>query len=351
MLNRKHAIRWTFALGFVLVAAQPFVAQTISAPERSSLPTSAVAQPADDIAKARSLADQGHLDAAEASVRAYVATHPNSGHAYFLLGYVLFREIQAKALLDGRTDQQFQEAHAKAALAEYTEGAKHEKPGAFDLKIVALNYVLLGDYTDADKWFTRSLNENPKDTEGWYYLGRAKYNEQLFEQAGRAFNECLRLDPENVKAEDNLGLAYAAQNRYDEAIAAYKKAISWESKSLVRDSGPYADLGSLLLDQNRTDEAIRYLSEAAALSPQESRIHAALGKAYSRTSELGKAQLEMEKAVQLAPDNASLHYVLGQLYRKLGLTDKAKVEFARTAELDGGHSSPITDLPAENAPK
>jgi Flp pilus assembly protein TadD len=59
----------------------------------------------------------------------------------------------------------------------------------------------------------------------------------------------------------------------------------------------------------------------------------------------------MEKAVQLAPDNASLHYVLGQLYRKLGLTDKAKVEFGRTAELNGGHSSPITDLPAENAPK
>jgi Flp pilus assembly protein TadD len=145
----------------------------------------------------------------------------------------------------------------------------------------------------------------------------------------------LRLDPENVRAEDNLGLVYAALNRHDEAVTAYQKAISWQAQSLVKDSGPFIDLGTLLLDDDRAADAVPYLSEGVAISPQESRAHAALGKAYSRISDLANAQRELEKAVELAPDNASLHYVLGQLYRKLGLMDKARIELARTAELNG----------------
>jgi len=37
----------------------------------------------------------------------------------------------------------FQEAAAKDSLAEFTEAAKFRKPTAFDLKIVALDYVVL----------------------------------------------------------------------------------------------------------------------------------------------------------------------------------------------------------------
>jgi len=93
------------------------------------------------------------------------------------------------------------------------------------------------------------------------------------------------------------------------------------------------------------EEAVRYLSQGAAISPEESRVHAGLGKAYSKLNDFGKAQSELEKAVQLAPDNGSLHYVLGQVYRKQGLVDRAKAECDRSAELNGSHSAPVNDLP------
>jgi tetratricopeptide (TPR) repeat protein len=348
-------LRIYISSGLLLVLQAALLGQTDTRanPEvGSSRPTNPSISPQEDaIATAKSLAESGKLNEAEEIVRAYLSAHQSSGNAHFLLGYILFRRIQAKASLEGRVDQPFQEAHAKAALAEYTEGARYEQPSAFDLKIVALNYVLLGAYADADKWLTKSIEANPKDLDSWYYLGRAKYNEQRFEEAGSAFKQCLRLDPKNVRAEDNLGLVYAALNRHDEAISAYQKAISWQAQSLVKDSGPFIDLGTLLLDDDRAADAVPYLSEGVAISPQESRAHAALGKAYSRISDLTNAQRELEKAVELAPDNASLHYVLGQLYRKLGLMDKARIELARTAELNGSHSSPITDWPAENGPK
>lgn len=305
----------------------------------------------DVLSRAKSLAQNGNFSEADKTIRQYLETNQKSGEAHFLLGYVLFREIQAKAATDGHTDPKFQAANAKAALAEFTEGAKYARPSALDLKIVSLCDVLLGGYADADKWLTKSVAMNPNDTEAWYYLGRTRYNEQLFEAAISAFKECLSRDPKDVKAEDNLGLAYAALDRYDEAIAAYQNAIGWQSDSLVKDSGPYIDYGSLLLDQNRVAEAITYLSQGVAISPTESRGHGALGKAYLKARDLEKAQSELEKAVELAPDNASLHYVLGQVYRKRGFQNKANAEFARTAELNGSHSSPVNDLPNHHAPQ
>lgn len=326
-------------------------AATLGASPQQSSNVADSTQANDVLTNAKSVVASGDFAGAERILRSYLADHQNSGEAHFLLGYVLFRQIQAKASLEGRTDPQFQEKNAKASLAEYTEGTRYRPPGSFDLKIVALCYVLLDDYADADKWLTRSVESNSKDSETWYYLGRTKYNEQRFEEAINAFKQCLLLDPGSIKAEDNLGLAYAGLDRYLEAIAAYQKAIGWQTQSLIKDSGPYIDLGSLLLEQNRLADAIPYLSEGVAISPQESRGHAALGKAYLKTNDLDKARSELEKAVELAPENASLHYVLGQVYRRLGLSDKAKHEFAKTAELNGSHSSPVNDLPEDRQHK
>lgn len=313
-----------------------------------STDAAAQSQPSIDLlARAKLLAEDGNFSEADKSIRQYLEMNPNSGEAHFLLGHVLFREIQARAAAEGHTDAKFQDTLAKAALAEFTEGAKHARPSAFDLKIVSLCDVLLGGYADADKWLTKSVAMNPNDAEAWYYLGRARYNEERFAQAISAFKESVSRDPKNVKAEDNLGLAYAALDRYDEAIVAYQNAIDWQSDSLVKDSGPYIDLGNVLLDQNRISEAVSYLSQGVALSPNESRAHGGLGKAYLRARDLEKAQSELEKAVELAPDNASLHYVLGQVYRRRGLQDRANAEFARTTELNGSHSSPVNDLPAD----
>lgn len=234
---------------------------------------------------------------------------------------------------------------ARASLAEYTEGAKYHPPGAGDLKIVALDYIILGDYADADTWLTKMLRWNPGDSEGWYYLGRTKYNESRFEEAVRAFNRSLDLDPQNDKAEDNLGLAYAGLGRIEPAIAAFEKAIAWQQNAATKNSGPFIDIGSLLLDQNRTAEAVPYLRQALQISPLDPKAHELLGKSHARLEQFPEAQLELERAEELAPQNPNLPCMLGPVYRKRGLTEKAKLAFDRCAALNGTHSSPATPLP------
>lgn len=299
-----------------------------------------------ELREAKALATNGSATQAEPMVRQYLQEHSESAEGHFLLGYILFREIQEKA---GTTSAmyytatpdlaKFRDAHARQSLAEFTEGAKYAKPSEFDLKIVAFDYVLLDDSAAADKWLSRAVQWEPKDADAWYNLARTKYTENRFEEAIRAFQECLKLEPKNEKAEYNLGLSYQGLGRADDAEAAYKIAIQWDSNAAQKDPEAYIDLGNLYLDQNRPDDALPYLREAKEIAPDDAKVHEKLGKTYSLLEKLPEAQSELEKAVSLAPDVASLHYMLGQVYRKQGMMDKAKAEFERTAVLNGAHSS------------
>jgi tetratricopeptide (TPR) repeat protein len=285
--------------------------------------TGAHSTPETPLQEARSLLDLGKLPEAEKAVRGYLQVHGQSGEGHFLLGYVLFKQQSAAA-----------------SLAEYTEGAKYQKPNAADLEVVASDYVLLKDYPDADKWFSKAVEWNPQDELGWYYLGRTKYNENRFDEAVSAFQKCLALKPKDVKAEDNLGLSYEGLNQMEEAMAAYRTAIAWQAEAPVKDAGPYLNLGSLLVDNGKPSEALADLREAAALAPEDFRMHRALGKAYAHLNEPGQAREELEKAVKLAPGDAPVHFMLAQVYRKLGMSDKAKVESEAYSKLTGAGSAP-----------
>lgn len=314
------------------------------------------------LADAKSFFLKGNLADADRTVRRYLESHPNSPDAHFLLGHILFREIQARAVIERQlqpqapnpigdktatssgaldaTDSKAIQEMAKASLAEFTAGSKFRTPSAGDLKTVAFNYILLADLADADKWLTKMLEWTPNDWDGWYHLGRTKYNENRFAEAISAFQKCLKLNPQNVQAEDNLGLSLAGLGRYDDATIAYHQAIAWQARSLMKDPGPYIDLGSLLIDQNRTNDSIPFLLQAVEIAPAEWRPHELLATAYSRAQQFPRAQTELEKAIELSPQTANLHCMLAPIYRKQGLGEKAKAEYDRCAALSSSDSPP-----------
>ena len=110
----------------------------------------------------------------------------------------------------------------------------------------------------------------------------------------------------------------------------------------MKNPGPYIDLGTLLIDLNRSGESVSYLLRAAEIAPRSSRAHELLGKAYTRLEEFPKAQAELERAIELSPQSANLHCMLAPVYRKQGLAEKAKSEFDRCAAMASSHSIPET---------
>ncbi|HLI76175.1 MAG TPA: tetratricopeptide repeat protein [Acidobacteriaceae bacterium] len=270
-----------------------------------------------ELAPARAAYDRQQWAEAEALARQYLGKHEHSATGLYLLASTLFHEDRARE-----------------SLTVFTQAAQTRPPSATDLRLVALDYVLLDDYADADRWITRSAQENPTDGETWYAMGRIKYTENRFGEAVDSFSKCLQLEPRLAKAENNLGLAYEALNRPDEAIAAYRMAIAWERDERHPSEQPMLNLGILLTDRNALDEALVLLKQAETLAPADGRVHGALGRLYARRGELPQAQAELLQAVTAQPSDAGLHFQLGQVYRKQGEKERAAAELARAAELE-----------------
>ncbi len=316
-------------IAFALTAFPATVKAGVTDP-RTQTPASRTTD--NQLAEAKAFLAKGMLIEAEGSARHYLAEHADSADGHYLLGYILFKQ-----------------ARASASLGEYTEGAKYHKPSATDLQAVGADYVLLGDFPDADKWFTKSVEWDPASVLGWYYLGRTKYNENRFEEAVQAFQQCLKLDGKHIKAEDNLGLSYQALGRWDDALQAYRNAIDWQNGIKAKNPGPFLDIGGLFLETNHLDQAIEYLRKAIEIAPDDAKARQQLGKAYFNLNDLPKALTELEKAADLAPNNAPVHYVLAQVYRKRGLPEKAKKEFDRYTKLSATHSvSDGADVDSKN---
>lgn len=286
--------------------------------------------PADPLQQARSLLAAGKVSEAKIVLRGYLKNDSSSADAHYLLGDALFREQKARE-----------------SLAEFTTGAKFQHPGASELRTVASDYVLLGDFADADKWFSEVIKETPNDAEAWYLLGRTKYNENRFAEAITSFERVLTLHPKDVQAEDNLGLSQQGLGHTEQAKAAFQTAIAWQGDTPV-DAQPYLNVGILLTDQGDLPGAIQQLTKAAAVAPNNPRIHEELGRALQSKGDMEGAQTQLEAAVKFAPNAAALHFKLGQIYRHRGLNDRAQEEFAICTRLNGAHSS--TEVPNPFSP-
>lgn len=305
------------------------------------------AQPETALAEANSLLQKGLLTDAETATRQFLRQRPDSAEGHYLLGYILFDEVREKyAGEEQKEGQNFRYSDAVAAplaavrdskaresLAEFSAGARYHPPSAFNLKIVALDYLLLKDEPSAEKWLTASVRLNPQDAQAWFYLGRTKYSQTKYAGAIEDFQRCLKFDPRNVTAEYNVGLSYEGLNQNDEAIQAYENAIAWQAPNAARSPDPLVALARLYLHQNQPEKAVSYLLQAVAGFPQVSLVHEELGKAYSVLHRLPEAQEQLEKAVQLSPQKASLRCLLGQVYQQQKMTAKAQTEFERCTAL------------------
>ena len=280
----------------------------------------------DPLHEVRSLITAGNLPVAESRLRTLIAAAPADPEPHFLLGYVLFREQRP-------TD----------SLSAYTQAAALRKPTAVELTTVASDYVLLTDYADAKRWLTVATRTEPTNAAAWYLLGRTDYNLDLAEEARQAFLTCLRLQPDHIKAHYNLGLTEERLHHPDDALAAYHQAIALEAQLPHHDSQPYLDLGMLLLQQEKPQEALDPLRSAVQLAAANPLAHQQLALCLEKLGRYQEAADEMALCAQLAPNSQAPPFFLGRIYRRLGRNADAKEQFARAQTLAGTHSA--TDVP------
>jgi Flp pilus assembly protein TadD len=199
--------------------------------------------------------------------------------------------------------------------------------------------VLLNDFPDAIIWLRKATEFDPKNEPAWYSLGRCYYSQSRFEEAENALGRALELNPKDLKVVTNLALVYEMQNRNDDADRAYQESITLADADPHTDEWPYLNYASFLIEQDRAPEALPLLRRAVAIAPRCADCHAKLGKALAATNDSQGAVAELSRAVTLSPDDPKLHYALGRIYSSLGMLDKARAELAVSAKLYGTRDS------------
>ena len=298
-----------FLLGALAgAAAFSAVAQTAAKPPEAT-------QPSEPFAIAREAPPQASLAALEAELRRDLALHPESAPTLYRLGQVLRQENKPKE-----------------SLETYTRAASLQKPDAEELRSVALDYVLLDDYPDAIHWLELAVSIDPGNAEVLYSLARCLYTQGRFHEAEALYLRVLQIQPDHLKAEENLGLAYDADGQPEKAEASLRIAADWGTKQ-SSDEWPFLNFGAFLLDHDRPVEAVPLLEKATGIASKSAICHEKLGRALEQSGKISDGVRELETAVQLDPKNPNIHFELGHAYRQAGALEKARTEFAVSQEL------------------
>ena len=107
-----------------------------------------------------------------------------------------------------------------------------------------------------------------------------------------------------------LGLAYTGLEKFEDAIAAYQRAITY------RPDWAYsrAALASAYASTHRYTKALDVYKIAVNLDPTDEMIHHQLGKVYSKRGDSTAAMRHQQQAIAIAPEFAAAHHQLGLLY-------------------------------------
>lgn len=269
----------------------------------------------------KALAHLARLPEAERVLTKYLQSHRDSFEALEALGAVLQRENKPAD-----------------SLKTFTRAAQLRTPSSADLNFVALDYVLLNDYTDAIHWLQKAVAFDTNNGHAWYDLGRCYYTQSRFPDAESAFERAQTLMSGDVRVSENLALTLDAENRPSAADRQYRKAVELARKNHSYGEWPYLNYGTFLLNQDRAAEAVPQLESAIAANSKCAECHAMLGRALAATGKITEGVHELEQAVTLAPNDPKAHYQLGRLYRQAGEQAQAKEQFTLSAKLYGSKS-------------
>jgi Tfp pilus assembly protein PilF len=157
------------------------------------------------------------------------------------------------------------------------------------------------------------------------------------QQAFVSFQKSVQLNPANKESRYALGHVYALQGKLPLAEEQFRAAIKIDESY----SEAHTYLGQVLANQDRWDEAIASYKQALTNplypTPDLARFH--LGRALAHQGDLHGSMEAFEDAASASPPSvppAMTHLELGRVYYKLGYTTRAREVLKKVATMDEG---------------
>ena len=182
----------------------------------------------------------------------------------------------------------------------------------------AAEYLDKNNNLQAIKAGKAAVENDPKNAEAHYLLGKAFLAEKREEQALREFKSVSRLGIEGKNIPETefrqlIAKLYLKFNEPEEALKEYLLLIK-----IQPDNAEFHYLaGTIFGSRNRGDLAAGCLNKAVTLNPREPRYHIELGVLLYGQKKLKDAEFAINSALKLDPNNAKANYYMGKIFKDL----------------------------------
>ena len=130
-------------------------------------------------------------------------------------------------------------------------------------------------------------------------LGNTLNELNRFEEAIAAHRKAIDINPQYHEAWVNLGIVYRLKGDYEQAEACYLKALVIAPNYAQL----HASIGALYVFKDEPDKAVSSLERAIALDQQLPVAHANLAIAYAMAGKFDRAESELRRAIVLGYRN------------------------------------------------
>ncbi len=231
---------------------------------------------------------------------------------------------------------------AGGADASQGPGAAAAQQGAEALKA--------GDSAAASAAFARAAQLEPREPEHWIKLGLARAQLKQWDEAVAAYERALSLDPA-ARTYNNLANIYFRRGNYDKAAAIYGQALALDPDYLLA----RFHRGWCLRQLQRAPEAEEAFRLCLEGRPQSDRERATqvdcrfgLGSMRHRAGDYEASARAMEQVLAVHPAHPEARYYLGIAYRQLGRHDEARRQLEIHAQaMRSRHRDPYIEKPPD----
>ena len=122
-----------------------------------------------------------------------------------------------------------------------------------------------------------------------------------YEEAIGEWSKALEITPDDIKANDNLGLALAQVGRIEEALPYFRKAVEIDPRSFAG----HNNLAGALRRTGRVDEAVSHWRTALELNPRSAAAHNNLGDTLYAQGKYAEAVAHWRAGLQTEPDRVT----------------------------------------------
>jgi serine/threonine-protein kinase len=239
-----------------------------------------------------------------------VARDPQYAMAYVGLAAAHTEIGETGADLPDRAYRRAKEAALRALALDRDLGEAH-------CALAYVTFVSEFDWVSAEREFKRALELTPGSAQVYELYGRLCSAQQRFDEAIAMYQRALELDPIVLGAE--LGTAYLRAGSFDEALRQANRVVE-SSPTYARG---HATLAWALVKKGLYDQGIEHLRTAISLAPDEIIWQAQLGQVYGIMGDEASARGVLRQIQDLARERYVSPYYFAYVHTGLGEYDRA----------------------------